>query len=41
MKVEKFPLLKFKGRTLQWDLRQKVTEPLIVLRKDLSSDVIR
>lgn len=41
MKVEKFPLLKFKGRTLQWDLRQKVTNPLVVLRKDLSSEVLQ
>jgi UDP-N-acetylmuramoyl-L-alanyl-D-glutamate--2,6-diaminopimelate ligase len=41
MKVEKFPLLKFKGQELQWDLRQKITHPLVVLRRDVKEEVLK
>jgi UDP-N-acetylmuramoyl-L-alanyl-D-glutamate--2,6-diaminopimelate ligase len=41
MKVEKFPFLKFQGKQLQWDLRQKVLNPLVVLRRDINSEVLK
>lgn len=40
MKVEKFPLLKFKEKQLQWDLRQKVLDPLVVLRRHVDSAIL-
>lgn len=41
MKVEKFPLLKFKGQKLKWDLRQDIENPLVVLRRELKEETLK
>ncbi len=40
MKVEKFPSFKFNSRNLVWDSRQKLSDPLVVLRKGLDSQIL-